>query len=151
METAADYGKYPARKPSSVQLLLLLFFCIGPSSFFLTYLWIHSYCKHTLYTLYHSQSSLSKFFFYMYVFVSFLRAWRCIIQYHFYQIGISSFIHNSWEQNAIKDCELSRTSLHKQPQSYFCLSTDVRGLNNQSSPHYLCLFSNLFTVNAIKL
>ena len=24
------------------------------------------------------------------------------------------------------------------------------GLNNQSSPHYLCWFSNLFTVNAIK-
>ena len=29
---------------------------------------------------------------------------------------------------SIKDCELSRTSLHKQPQSYFCLSSDVRRL-----------------------
>ena len=81
-----------------------------------------------LYILYTIVNQACQSIFYMYVFVSFLGAWRCIIQYYFYQIGISSFIHNSWEQKAIKDCELSRTSLHKQPQSYFCLSSDVRRL-----------------------
>ena len=83
-----------------------------------------------------------KVFFFQYVFVSFLGAWRCIT---FYIISIKPHLFSQSQfmnkKQWIVQCH-GPHFINCSPKLMFA------GFNNQSPPHYLCLFSNLLTVKS---
>ena len=80
--------------------------------------------------------------FFQYVFVSFLGAWRCIT---FYIISIKPHLFSQSQfmnkKQWIVQCH-GPHFINCSPKLMFA------GFNNQSPPHYLCLFSNLLTVKS---